>query len=64
MLTAADGEGQQCIAAPACTASTDLEGNGSLEISALTKMKFLKKNTFRNRFQFTIWHSLTKAYAE
>lgn len=40
-LTAADGEGQQWRAAPACTASTELETKGSLEISALTKMRFL-----------------------
>lgn len=41
MLTAAEGDGQQCKAAPACTASIELVANGSLEISALTKMKFL-----------------------
>jgi len=40
-LTAADGEGQQWRAAPACTASTELETKGSLAMSALTKMKFL-----------------------
>ena len=44
ILTAVDGEGQQCRAAPACTASTELETKGSLEISALTKVKFLTKN--------------------
>jgi len=41
-LTAANGEGQQWRAAPACTASTELETKGSLDMSALTKMKFLK----------------------
>lgn len=40
-LTAADGEGQQWRAAPACTASTELETKGSLAMSALTKLKFL-----------------------
>lgn len=44
ILTAADGDGQQCRAAPACTASTELETKGSLEISALTKIKFLTEN--------------------
>lgn len=44
ILTPADGEGQQCMAAPACTASTELETKGSLEISALTKIKFLNQN--------------------
>lgn len=44
ILTAADGEGQQCRAAPACTASTELETKGSLEISALTKLKLLIDN--------------------
>lgn len=44
LLTAADGEGQQCKAAPACTASTVLEAKGSLEISALTSSMFLEKN--------------------
>ena len=44
ILTAVDGEGQQCRAAPACTASTELETKGSLEISALTKIKFLTEN--------------------
>lgn len=43
-LTAADGEGQQCIAAPAWIASTEPETKGSLEISALTNIKFLKKS--------------------
>lgn len=43
MLTAAEGDDQQCKAAPACTASIELVANGSLEISALTKMKFLLK---------------------
>lgn len=48
MLTAADGEGQQCKAAPACTASTELEANGSLEISALTRTKFLdEQDTYK-----------------
>lgn len=41
-LTAANGEGQQCRAAPACTASIELETKGSLDMSALTKIKFLK----------------------
>jgi hypothetical protein len=45
-LTAADGEGQQWIAAPACTASTELETKGSLAMSALTKMKFLATEMF------------------
>ena len=44
ILTAVDGEGQHGRAAPACTASTELETKGSLEISALTKVKFLTKN--------------------
>ena len=44
ILTAVDGEGQHCRAAPACTASTELETKGSLEISALTKIKFLTEN--------------------
>lgn len=44
LLTAADGDGQQCNAAPACTASIELETKGSLEISALTKIIFLKRN--------------------
>lgn len=43
ILTAEDGDGQQCNAAPACTASMELETNGSLEISALTKVKFLEE---------------------
>lgn len=43
ILTAVDGEGQQCMAAPACTASTELVAKGSLEISALTKVMFLKR---------------------
>lgn len=43
ILTAEDGDGQQCNAAPAWTASMELEMNGSLEISALTKVKFLEK---------------------
>ena len=42
MLTAADGEGQQCIAAPAWIASREPEMKGSLAISALTNIKFLK----------------------
>ena len=41
MLTAVDGEGQQCKAAPACTASIEPETNGSLETSALTRISFL-----------------------
>jgi hypothetical protein len=45
-LTAADGEGQQWIAAPACTASTELETKGSLAMSALTKTKFLGTEMF------------------
>lgn len=43
ILTAAEGDGQQCKAAPACTASIELVANGSLEISALTNIKFLQK---------------------
>lgn len=43
ILTAVDGEGQQCRAAPACTASTELVAKGSLEISALTRVMFLEK---------------------
>lgn len=45
-LTAANGEGQQWRAAPACTASMELETKGSLAMSALTKMKFLAKEMF------------------
>ena len=44
ILTAVDGEGQHVRAAPACTASTERETKGSLEISALTKIKFLTEN--------------------
>jgi hypothetical protein len=44
MLTATDGEGQQCIAAPAGTASREPEMKGSLAISALTNIKFLKRS--------------------
>lgn len=56
MLTPVDGEGQQCIAAPACTASIELDTNGSLEISALAKIKFLKekkKCTIRYSFRLS-----------
>ena len=49
MLTAVDGEGQQCKAAPACTASTELDLKGSLEISALTKVTFLWKKRKRKK---------------
>lgn len=39
--TALEGEGQQCKAAPACTASIEPDANGSLETSALTRARFL-----------------------
>lgn len=52
MHTAIEGEGQQCNAAPACTASTELEAKGSLEISALTKSIFLK-NKFNRIYIIT-----------
>lgn len=41
MLTAFVGEGQQCNAAPAWTASTEPDENGSLETSALTRARLL-----------------------
>lgn len=40
--TPAAGDGQQCKAAPACTASIDPDANGSLATSALTKAMFLR----------------------
>ena len=45
LLTAVDGEGQQWRAAPACSASIELETKGSLDMSALTKVKFLTAET-------------------
>ena len=44
ILTAADGDGQQCIAAPAWTASIEPEVKGSLEMSALTNTSLLQVN--------------------
>lgn len=41
MLTALEGVGQQCNAAPAWTASTEPDVKGSLEISALTRARLL-----------------------
>lgn len=41
-LTALDGDGQQCKAAPACTASTDPEKKGNLDTSALTRARLLQ----------------------
>ena len=41
-LTALEGDGQQCKAAPAWTASTEPDGNGSLETSALTRAILLQ----------------------
>ena len=41
-LTALEGDGQQCKAAPAWTAATDPDENGSLETSALTRARLLQ----------------------
>lgn len=41
-LTAFEGDGQQCKAAPAWTASTEPVEKGSLETSALTSARFLQ----------------------
>lgn len=58
ILTAADGEGQQCRAAPACTASIERETNGSLEISALTKIMFLKQKCTQSGISFQMQQTL------
>ena len=42
ILTALEGEGQQCMAAPACTASMEPDSNGNLDTSALTRARFLE----------------------
>lgn len=41
-LTALEGDGQQCKAAPAWTASTEPDAKGSLETSALTRAILLQ----------------------
>lgn len=59
ILTAADGEGQHCRAAPACTASIECETNGSLDISALTKIMFLKQKRTRSGISFQMQQTLS-----
>ena len=59
ILTAADGDGQQCIAAPACTASIERETNGSLDISALTKIMFLKQKRTQSGVSFQMQQTLS-----
>lgn len=46
MLTADEGDGQQCSAAPAWTASTELVAKGSRDISALTSVMFLNQTIY------------------
>lgn len=43
MLTAADGDGQQCNAAPACTASIELETKGAWQCQPGLKVSSWKK---------------------